>query len=191
MAHIRTFYALLTVSILASHAFAEAQDYWEMTDAKTHQESLCTAYVDGAKYQIHRKTCSAFGCSEWNFTVTTFCGKAADGTLTAKIEQSKNNGQIFSRETLTESNWKSIRGNLVRAKAKYAESFGLAFSLDHAEILSGNRLRVDYSVRSQSKVVEEGFWILGDGPTIPQLLERHTTQYGAFKEVNSDILVSR
>lgn len=180
--------AYLLLSVLVSSSFADSPDLWSEVDAKLHHESLCDAFVDGAKYVFHRRSCSAFGCDEWNYEVRTSCESTNDGTSHAKIEHF-NKGQVFSREEFSEFEWNRINGNFLRGTAAKAQMLGQTFSLDRVTESAEGFLRADYTVRTGSQLREEGYWILGDGPAIPQIIERHSTRYGIFKEEDTQTYV--
>lgn len=167
---------------------SNAADLWREIDEKTHQSGVCEAFVDKATYVFKHRSCSLFGCDEWLYHVTTFCGPASDGSLAATVEHSKN-GRVFSREVISESRWKMLNGNLLRMKAANAVSFGKEFFLESVEQMSDGRLRVDYSISTNGKTSEKGYWIFGEGPCIPQVQERLSTTLGPLAEETSDFFI--
>lgn len=179
------FWALFLV-IFATASYAT--DPWSKVDEKVYKGSLCEAFIDQASYVFQRRSCSAFGCDEWLYQVRTFCGPAPDGNLVATIEQSSH-GRVFSRQTLTESRWREFNGNLLRIKASAATSFGKEFRLERVEAMSDGRMRVEYSIRTNGSVSERGHWVLVDGPSVPQVIERVSETLGQLSEVSADIFV--
>jgi hypothetical protein len=177
------------VSLFVLQSLAQSPSSWNLIDSKVYQAALCDAYIDGATYQFRRKSCSVFGCDEWDYAVKTHCGKTPTGALSATIEHRRKNGSVFARETMTEADWRQLNGNLLRAKEKFVTSLGHTFSLDQAVVLSSGLLSASYSIRSGTRIIETGSWIFGSGPSIPQVQERSSKKVMGIQEETSDILI--
>jgi hypothetical protein len=180
---------LLSALSASAHANAPAPEFWERIDARVSHESLCQAFIDGAEYRFKRKSCTFMGCDAWEYVIRTTCGENSTGEMSTKIEY-WNGGSIFSRQELSARRWAEIRGNLLRASAEASESFGQSFSLDSVEEDASGLMRVSYTVRGASgSIVSEGSWLLGDGPSIPQVLEKRLIRHGGIREEITDSLL--
>jgi len=162
---------------------------WDELDLALSQP-LCAAFENDITYRFERRNCTRLGCDRYFYFVRTFCGETTTGGKRATIQQFTTPGGSMSQETISEQDWNNLRGNLLRFRARFTESFGLRFELVSV-LREGENLKASYQIWSaQGQVTEQGHWILGKGPTaIPQVLERFSRKKGIFNEEDLQVLV--
>jgi hypothetical protein len=182
-------WSLLLFLSLSLTARAQTRDPWVESDTRFQSEGLCISFPNGTERTIAHSAWSRFGREEWNYDVRVSCAADASGQEVATI-QNLSKGRVFSTSTIKESEWDSYQGNLLRQKAIATESFGMRFTLVSVQDLTGDRQRFDYRVHSSSgKLVEEGYWVLGQGPVLEMIIERYTKKYSVIVEETRDVLV--
>lgn len=169
------------VSLLACFAVplahSQTREPWAASDERFESESLCHSFPDGTEHTIAHSSWSRLGRDEWNYNVRVSCAVDATCKELATIVSLKK-GRVFATSTIKESEWRAYRGNLIRQKALATESFGHRFFLVSVQDLSDGRLRFDYNVRSSSgSLVEEGYWVLSEGPVLEMIVERYSKKY--------------
>ncbi len=180
----------LTISLCSyfSMNISKAEDPWTTLDKKFAHSSLCEAFLDGKSYPVKRETRSALGIDKWNYEIKTFCSQNRDGYPVARVEFWKDK-KIFSRNQWTLEQWNQFQGNLLKNKANGAAQLGQAFKLDKVATV-GKFLRADYSVYSNNtQLAETGYWIIGDGPIIQQIIERTSIRHSFIEEESKDTLL--
>ncbi len=179
---------LLLLSVFLFSAPLHAAD-WEELDSALSQP-LCVAFQNGTTYRFDRRNCTSLGCEQYSYYVRTFCGETASGGLRATIQQFRTPGGPISQESISEQDWNALRGNLLRFRARYVESFGSRWELVSV-VAEGESLKASYRVVSRmGTVVEQGYWIFGRGPAaIPQILERFVRKEGLFDETDLQVFV--
>lgn len=176
------------VSVFLAPVGARAADesLWERLDRKFYKGHLCEAIVDGDSATVRRKSCSFAGCDEWSYRIVTSCRLKADGTAQATIDLFKTDGSHFSTVTLTEAQWLASDRNFLRMHAKAVESYGMNFHLTGIDE-QGAYLKASYEVTNAKLGKQEsGYWLVGDGPFITQVVEKQQVRAAAFKEVTTD-----
>ena len=168
---------LSLLSLLPIGSFAGSVDSWQLVDETFAKNSLCEAIVDGDKQTIDRKTCSIFGCEQWSYRVLTECGLNEEGIPEAVLSFEKK-GEIFFTQKISEVDWLRVNKNFLRMLAKADESFGMVFELLSVTSESDNVLKALFQVKKGATVVKRGYWLIGSGPYIKQVIEKH-------QEVNS------
>lgn len=163
-------------------ASALATDLWEKIDNFVGYRPLCTAFGDGI-HQFQRKTCSQFGCDEWNYEIRVRCS-AEQATLTYW-----QGDQNFAQEQIDESSWRTLHGNLLRYKAQSAESFGLKFNVLTAEV-TNNIMTVRYQILRGTQPMEEGEWQLISAPGIRQRVQSTEVVLFPIRESRQDKWIS-
>lgn len=162
-----------------------ADDLWILVDEKVSKQNLCDSFVDGAFYLFERESCSRIGCDQWNYEVHTFCDNIKN---LATIEHWKK-GKIYRREYIDSQKWFAMKGNLLRFKQAYVNSFGNEFQLERVQTQQDGHLRIDYVIRRHNKTTALGYWLIGDGPAIPQILLQYNKTFNPIVEENTDLLV--
>jgi len=162
---------------------------WDELDLALSQP-LCVAFENDATYRFERRNCTRWGCDRYFYFVRTFCGETATGLKRATIQQFTTPGGSMSQESISEQDWNNLRGNLLRFRARYADSFGLRFELVNV-VREGDNLKASYQIWSaQGQITEQGHWIFGKGPAaIPQVLERFASKQGFLNEEDLQTLV--
>lgn len=162
---------------------------WDELDLALSQP-LCVAFENDATTRFERRNCTRWGCDRYFYYVRTFCGETTSGAKTATIQQFTRPGGSMSQESISEQDWANLRGNLLRFRARFAESFGMRFELVSV-VREGENLKASYQIWSaQGQLTEQGHWIFGRGPAaIPQVLERFSRKQGFLNEEDLQVLV--
>lgn len=177
---------MITFLLFTLQVFANESLLWELTDTRYHKEQLCEAYVDGEEYLFQRESCTRLGCDKWKYTIKTFCKND-----TAALEYWKQ-GSVFSYESISKEQWLQHRGNLLRSRAAFHASYGKNLSLVDGKEDLENKLHINYEVSdTNSKIIEKGTWILGNGPSIPMTLVRKSIKKQLFEEINTDTFLQQ
>jgi hypothetical protein len=92
----------------------------------------------------------------------------------------------FSSTTVTEAQWLASGRNFMRMQAKAVESYGMSFHLTEVTE-QGAYLKASYEVtNARLGKQESGYWLIGEGPFITQVVEKQQVRSAGFKEVTTD-----
>ena len=164
---------------------------WKKLDQILNNDRLCDSFKNKSNYKIKRKTCSKFGCENWQYVIKSSCSTNLEGESVATLEYWKL-GKIFSKQSYSSTQWQNINGNLLCNKALLAESLGHRFTLQNLEETSG-LIKASYIVENEKTVLAKGYWLVDAKAVsaISQIIERHNTSFGVLTEKNSDILINQ